>query len=225
MPLERGDSGAACCRRVARAGGLQRQGARWRDRHLRRHHPADAFRSVSPSIRSSRTSTPARTARSCRRPSATTTACRRSPSSASSSCRSTAWEREPLEGVPRRRLEELKDAGFPDRILWHKAVAAKYPSYDVSRVGIYGGSAGGQNAMGALLFHPDFYKAAVAFAGCHDNRMDKIWWNEQWMGWPIGPHYAASSNIVNAWRTAAASCCSSSPSSTRTSIRHRRCRS
>jgi hypothetical protein len=28
--------------------------------------------------------------------------------------------------------------------------------------------------------------------------MDKIWWNEQWMGWPIGKHYEASSNMVNA---------------------------
>ncbi len=68
-------------------------------------------------------------------------------------------------------------------------MAARYPWYDLARVGIYGGSAGGQNAMGALLFHGDFYKAAVAYAGCHDNRMDKIWWNEQWMGWPIGPQY------------------------------------
>lgn len=94
--------------------------------------------------------------------------------------------------------KNLKDAGFPDRILWHKAVAATYPYYDISRVGIYGGSAGGQNSMGGLLFHPDFYKAAVSFAGCHDNRMDKIWWNEQWMGWPIGDHYAESSNVDNA---------------------------
>jgi hypothetical protein len=92
----------------------------------------------------------------------------------------------------------LKDAGFPDRILWHKAVAAKYPWYDATRVGVYGTSAGGQSAMGALLFHGDFYKAAVANSGCHDNRMDKIWWNEQWMGWPIGPHYAESSNVDNA---------------------------
>jgi dipeptidyl aminopeptidase/acylaminoacyl peptidase len=96
--------------------------------------------------------------------------------------------------------KNLKDAGFPDRILWHKAVAAKYPWYDVSRVGIYGGSAGGQNAMGALLFHPEFYDAAVAFAGSHDNRMDKIWWNEQYMGWPIGREYGASSNVDNAHR-------------------------
>ncbi|HVU48110.1 MAG TPA: DPP IV N-terminal domain-containing protein [Terracidiphilus sp.] len=95
----------------------------------------------------------------------------------------------------------LKDAGFPDRILWHRAVAAKYPWYDISHgVGIFGTSAGGQSAMGALLFHPEFYKVAVANSGSHDNRMDKIWWNEQWMGWPIGPWYSESSNVDNAWR-------------------------
>jgi len=94
----------------------------------------------------------------------------------------------------------LKDAGFADRILWHKAVAAKYPWYDISRVGIFGTSAGGQSAMGALLFHPEFYKVAVSNSGCHDNRMDKIWWNEQWMGWPVGPQYSESSNVDNAWR-------------------------
>lgn len=91
----------------------------------------------------------------------------------------------------------LGDAGFPDRILWHKAVAAKYAYYDISRVGIYGTSAGGQNSMGALLFHPEFYKVAVSAAGCHDNRMDKIWWNEQWMG-TLGSHYSTSSNVDNA---------------------------
>jgi dipeptidyl aminopeptidase/acylaminoacyl peptidase len=94
--------------------------------------------------------------------------------------------------------KNLGDAGLPDRILWHKAAAAKYPYYDLTRVGVFGTSAGGQNAMGALLFHPEFYKVAVSNSGCHDNRMDKIWWNEQWMGWPLGPHYAASSNVDNA---------------------------
>jgi dipeptidyl aminopeptidase/acylaminoacyl peptidase len=94
--------------------------------------------------------------------------------------------------------KDLGDAGFPDRILWHKAAAAKDPSYDIGRVGIYGVSAGGQNALGGLLFHPEFYKAGVAACGCHDNRMDKLWWNEQWMGWPVGPEYAASSNVDNA---------------------------
>jgi dipeptidyl aminopeptidase/acylaminoacyl peptidase len=91
--------------------------------------------------------------------------------------------------------KNIKDAGFPDRILWHKAVAAKYPYYDITRVGIFGNSAGGQNSTGALLFHGDFYKVAFSSVGCHDNRMDKISWNEQFMGWPVGPEYKASSNV------------------------------
>ena len=94
--------------------------------------------------------------------------------------------------------KNLADAGFPDRILWMKAAAQHEPAMDLERVGIFGGSAGGQNALGAMLFHPEFYKAAVADCGCHDNRMDKIWWNEAWMGWPIGPHYAEQSNVTNA---------------------------
>ncbi len=94
----------------------------------------------------------------------------------------------------------LADAGFPDRILWLKAAAAKYPALDLDRVGIFGGSAGGQSALRALIAHGDFYRAAAADCGCHDNRMDKIWWNEQWMGWPVGPHYAEQSNATQAHR-------------------------
>jgi dipeptidyl aminopeptidase/acylaminoacyl peptidase len=94
--------------------------------------------------------------------------------------------------------KNLKDAGFPDRILWMKALASRDHAIDLSRVGIFGTSAGGQNAAGALLFHPEFYKVGVASCGCHDNRLDKIWWNEQWMGYPVGPQYSESSNIDHA---------------------------
>ncbi|WAC46781.1 S9 family peptidase [Asticcacaulis sp. SL142] len=94
--------------------------------------------------------------------------------------------------------KDIGDTGFPDRIAWHKAAAAKYAYYDISRVGIYGGSAGGQNSLSALVFQPDFYKAAVAYAGCFDNRMDKIGWNEAWMGWPIDDSYSRSSGVDNA---------------------------
>jgi len=94
--------------------------------------------------------------------------------------------------------KNLKDAGFPDRIAWMKAAGKKYPYMDLDKVGIYGWSAGGQNAMAALLFHNDFYKVAVALCGCHDNRMDKVWWNEQWMGYPLDESYSASSNVDNA---------------------------
>ncbi|KQM81821.1 peptidase S9 [Sphingomonas sp. Leaf23] len=92
----------------------------------------------------------------------------------------------------------LADSGFPDRIAWIRALAAKERAIDLSRVGIYGGSAGGQSTLNALLFHPDFYKAGVAFAGCFDNRMDKIDWNEQWLGWPVNPGYLAASGVVHA---------------------------
>ena len=94
--------------------------------------------------------------------------------------------------------KNLGDSGFPDRIAWIRAAAQKYPYMDITRVGIYGGSAGGQSATQALLAHGDFYKVAVSDCGCHDNRMDKIWWNELWMGWPIGPHYEQQSNVTNA---------------------------
>ena len=94
--------------------------------------------------------------------------------------------------------KNVGDAGFPDRILWIKEAAKKYPYMDISRVGIFGGSAGGQSSTGALLLHGDFYKVAVSDCGCHDNRMDKIWWNEAWMGWPVGPEYAESSNVTHA---------------------------
>jgi dipeptidyl aminopeptidase/acylaminoacyl peptidase len=94
--------------------------------------------------------------------------------------------------------KNLGDSGFPDRILWIKAAAAKYPCMDLTQIGIFGGSAGGQSALRALLAHGEFYKVGVADCGCHDNRMDKIWWNELWMGWPIGPHYEEQSNVTQA---------------------------
>jgi len=106
-------------------------------------------------------------------------------------------------------FKNLKDGGFADRIPWMKAAAAKYPQMDITRVGVYGNSAGGQNAAAAVLFHPEFYKVSVASCGCHDNRMDKASWNEQWMGY-MPPEkiyskdpdnwYSQCSNIDNAYR-------------------------
>jgi dipeptidyl-peptidase-4 len=95
--------------------------------------------------------------------------------------------------------KNLGDSGFPDRIPWIKAAAAKYPQMDLSNgVGIFGGSAGGQSSTRAVLAFGDFYTAAVSDCGCHDNRMDKIWWNELWMSWPVGKHYEEQSNVTQA---------------------------
>jgi len=94
--------------------------------------------------------------------------------------------------------KNLKDAGFPDRIPWIRAAAKTRPWMDLSRVGCYGNSAGGQNAAAAVIHHSSFYKAASAAAGCHDNRIDKLWWNELWMGYPVDDSYQSSSNIAHA---------------------------
>ncbi len=94
--------------------------------------------------------------------------------------------------------KNLADAGFPDRVAWLKAAGAKFPELDLERVGIYGGSAGGQNTLAGMLSYPEVYKVGVADCGCHDNRMDKIWWNELWMGWPVGAEYEAASNVSRA---------------------------
>ena len=91
--------------------------------------------------------------------------------------------------------KNLKDAGLP---AWIKAAGEKYPYMDMDRVGIYGCSAGGQESTTAVLLHPEFYKAAYSACGCHDNRMDKIWWNELWLGYPVGDQYKEGSNVENA---------------------------
>jgi len=71
---------------------------------------------------------------------------------------------------------------------------------DLTRVGIYGTSAGGQDALRGILDYPDFYRVCVSDSGCQDNRMDKIWWNEQWMGYPVDSSYIRASNVVNAYK-------------------------
>ncbi|MGA1799053.1 prolyl oligopeptidase family serine peptidase [Sphingomonas sp. 4RDLI-65] len=63
---------------------------------------------------------------------------------------------------------------------------------------ISGAAAGGRSTLNALLFHGDFYKVGVAYAGCYDNRIDKISWNEQWLGWPVDASYAAASGVDHA---------------------------
>lgn len=90
--------------------------------------------------------------------------------------------------------KNLGDAGMPDHIAAFRQLADRYPYLDLSRVGIYGGSAGGYGAGRAILEHPDFFKVAVVWAGNHDHRTDKASWIERYMGLPVGPHYEEQAN-------------------------------
>ena len=83
-------------------------------------------------------------------------------------------------------------------VIWIKALAEKYPWVDIDRVGIFGHSAGGYDAGHAVLEYPDFYKVAVASSADHDFRMEKAWWPEMYMGWPVDEKYHEVSNVTMA---------------------------
>ncbi len=88
--------------------------------------------------------------------------------------------------------------GTTDHVLAITQLASKNTFLDISKVGIFGHSAGGYDAGRAMLLHPDFYKVGVASAGDHDFRMEKAWWPEMYMGYPVGDFYHEQSNITNA---------------------------
>jgi dipeptidyl-peptidase 4 len=92
--------------------------------------------------------------------------------------------------------QNVHAVGLDDHIAMIRAMAAKYPWMDISRVGLYGYSAGGYDVVRALTERPDFYKVGLTGAGVQDNRLDKAWWNEQWMGKEMGPIWDANSNIT-----------------------------
>lgn len=79
-----------------------------------------------------------------------------------------------------------------------RQLSGQYSWIDTNRVGIYGHSAGGYDAGRAVLAYPDFYKVAVASSGDHDHRMEKAWWPEMYMGWPVDSAYHKQSNVTMA---------------------------
>jgi len=85
-----------------------------------------------------------------------------------------------------------------DHVLAIRDLARRFTWVDSSRVGIFGHSAGGYDAGHAVLEFPDFYKVAVASSGDHDFRMEKDWWPEMYMGWPVDSTYNQVSNITMA---------------------------
>jgi dipeptidyl-peptidase 4 len=87
---------------------------------------------------------------------------------------------------------------FEDHVALIKQMAERYPYMDVTRVGIYGTSAGGYGAAHAMLVFPDFYKVGVTISGDHDARLDKAWWNEAYQGYPVQDDYVAQSNVTMA---------------------------
>lgn len=91
--------------------------------------------------------------------------------------------------------QNLGEVGLDDHIAMIRQMAARYPYIDATRVGVYGGSAGGYDAARFVLRRPDFFKVAVASSGNHDLRLDKAWWPEVSMGNPDEAVWERNSNM------------------------------
>jgi dipeptidyl aminopeptidase/acylaminoacyl peptidase len=78
----------------------------------------------------------------------------------------------------------LRDYGLADKKSAVEQLAARHPFIDLERVGIYGHSGGGFMSAAAVLQKPynEFFKAAVASSGNHDNNIYNNGWAERYHG-------------------------------------------
>lgn len=78
----------------------------------------------------------------------------------------------------------LRDYGLADKKAAIESLAAMHPYIDIDRVGIYGHSGGGFMSAAAVLQKPynEFFKAAVASSGNHDNNIYNDNWSERYHG-------------------------------------------
>lgn len=65
-----------------------------------------------------------------------------------------------------------------------KAITAKMPYVDASRVGIWGWSGGGVSTLNAMFRYPDIYKMGMAVAPVPDQRFYDTIYTERYMGLP-----------------------------------------
>ncbi|HMS38805.1 MAG TPA: S9 family peptidase [Pyrinomonadaceae bacterium] len=81
-----------------------------------------------------------------------------------------------------------------------KAMLAKMPYLDASRVGIWGWSGGGVSTLNAMFRYPDLYKMGMAVAPVPDQRFYDTIYTERYMGMPDAnaEDYKQSSPITHA---------------------------
>lgn len=94
--------------------------------------------------------------------------------------------------------QNLGEVGLDDHIALIRQMATRYPQFDLSRVGVFGGSAGGYDTARFVIRRPGFFKVGVASSGNHDLRLDKAWWPEVTMGAASPNDWARNSNMVAA---------------------------
>jgi dipeptidyl aminopeptidase/acylaminoacyl peptidase len=76
----------------------------------------------------------------------------------------------------------MGDNTLPDQVAALQELGAGDPWIDLTRVGIWGHSGGGNATADALFSYPDFFKVGWAESGNHDNRNYENPWGEMYQG-------------------------------------------
>jgi dipeptidyl-peptidase 4 len=105
--------------------------------------------------------------------------------------RGTPWRSKAFHDVSYANMQQA--GNLDDHIAGIRQLAARYPSLDLDRVGIYGHSSGGFAAVRAVFTRADFYRVAVSSAGDHDQRNDDLGWATTYQG-PFGDRWDATIN-------------------------------
>ncbi len=77
---------------------------------------------------------------------------------------------------------DMGDNTLPDQVAGLRELGKRYPWIDLSRVGIWGHSGGGNATADALFRYPGFFKVGWAESGNHDNRNYENDWGEKYQG-------------------------------------------
>ena len=92
-------------------------------------------------------------------------------------------------GTPRRSktfqdfyYRDMGKQAVPDQVTGIRDLAARNPWMDLSRVGIWGHSGGGNATAAAMFLYPDFFKVGIAESGNHDNRNYEDDFYEKYLG-------------------------------------------
>ncbi len=92
-------------------------------------------------------------------------------------------------GTPRRSktfqdtyVQRIGEQALPDQVSGIRDLAAKNPWMDLTRVGIWGHSGGGNATAASMFRYPDFYRAGIAESGDHENRNYEDDWDEKYVG-------------------------------------------
>jgi dipeptidyl aminopeptidase/acylaminoacyl peptidase len=92
---------------------------------------------------------------------------------------------------------KMGDNTLPDQVAALQELGARDPWIDLTRIGIWGHSGGGNATADAMFSYPAFFKVGWAESGNHDNRNYENDWGEMYQGLLVASGKSGESNYDN----------------------------